>query len=311
MKSRLFNLVKVIISIGLLFLLFRTFDFRQSWDALRGMDIRYFIVALFLFDLSLVLRSFRWRFLLEAVEVHVPFHRLVYLYFVGTFFNTFLPSGFGGDAIKMYELARYSQKGSEAISTVFLDRLAGIIMLFIMGLLALPFAFRSLPDEEALILLIVSVGGLLATWVLFQRSLADRVLAWGPARFRAKLQSLYDAVHTSGTRALWKALAVSAIFNLSLFTLNHFIALSLRIKVPFLYFIAFMPIISLSMLLPSVGALGTREGAYVLLFGAAGVSEPIAMAMSLAFYLISVLTGIVGGLLYAVEALKGLGAQTT
>jgi hypothetical protein len=60
------------------------------------------------------------------------------------------------------------------------------------------------------------------------------------------------------------------------------------------------------MLIPSVGALGTREAAYVLLFGMAGVAEPVAIAMSLGFYLSNVLTGVVGAGLYAVDALAGL-----
>ena len=101
-------------------------------------------------------------------------------------------------------------------------------------------------------------------------------------------------------------MAVSALFNITLFGLNYFIAKALGVDIPFMYFVAFMPVLSLSMLLPSVGALGTREGAYVLLFGMAGVSQPIAMAMSLSFYLISVLTGGIGAVLYAIEAVAGL-----
>ena len=308
-KDRLIGLIKLLISLGLLFILFRVFDFRKSYDALRGMDLALFAIALALFQLSLLLRSFRWRFLLDAVDVHVPIPRLLYLYYVGVFFNTFLPSGFGGDAIKMYELARYSHKGSEAVGTVFVDRLAGIIVLFIMGLLAWPFTYRTLPRQAAYFLLLASSAGLIAIWVFFQRRFAEWLLRFFPDKFRKTLQSLYDAVHTCGTRALWKALAVSAVFNVALFGLNYFIALSMGVDIPFIYFVAFMPVLSLAMLLPSVGALGTREGAYLLLFGTVGVSEPIAIAMSMAFYLINVLTGLVGVLLYSIDALGGLRAK--
>lgn len=306
MKNRLFNLAKLVISIGLLALLFRLYDFRQSWAALKGMDWRYFALAFFCFEISQVVRAFRWKFLLDAVGVPVPVHRLTYLYYVGTFFNTFLPSGFGGDAIKMVELARYSKHTSESVSTVVVDRLAGIIMLFIMGLIALPFTYGALPPVERMFLLIASVGGLLASWLLFQRKLADVLLRFMPRKIRATLESLYNALHTCGVRALWKSLAVSALFNITLFSLNYFIALALDVHLPFAYFVAFMPILSLSMLIPSVGALGTREGAYVLLFGAAGVSQPVAIAMSLAFYVINVLTGLIGAVLYAVDAALSL-----
>lgn len=311
MKNRLINVAKIAVSIVLLILVFRIVDVNEAWAALRSMDLALFVLAFALFALSLILRSFRWHFLLKAVDVHVPMHRLIYLYFAGVFFNTFLPSGFGGDAIKMYELNRYSKKGSESISTVLMDRLTGIIMLFIMGLIALPLARDVLPREQRWFLGVVSVGGLLATWVLFQRKLADLVLRFMPGAIRDKLASLYDAVHACGTRALGQALAVSALFNLTLFALNYCLARALGARVSIVHIAAFMPLISLSMLIPSVGALGTRESAYVSLFGSAGVPEAVAAAMSLAFYLVNVLTGLIGGALYAINAMRDLGGDAS
>ncbi|MBN1401202.1 MAG: flippase-like domain-containing protein [Anaerolineae bacterium] len=306
MKNRLLTILKLVISAGLLLLLFRLFDVRQSWLALKAMKPGYLILAFGLFQLTLLIRSFRWRFLLDALDVHVPIIRLTYLYYVGVFFNTFLPSGFGGDAVKMYELAHYSERGAASISTVLVDRLAGLVMLFVMGLVAWPWARRSLPSREALLILAVSLVGLLGSGLLFWRALALRLLKLLPGRLGAKALQLYAAVHACGTRALWKALGVSIIFNAVLFLMNYVVALALNVRLPFVYFIAVMPILSLSMLIPSVGALGTREGAYVLLFGPAGVSEPVAIAMSLAFYVINVATGLVGVLWYGAVTLREL-----
>lgn len=306
MKNRLANIAKLVVSVGLLALLFCLFDFGKSMAALRDIRVSYLLVAFLLLQASLLIRSFRWRFLLDAVQVPVPIHRLLYLYYIGVFFNTFLPSGFGGDAVKMYELARYSKRGAESVGTVFVDRLAGIIVLFIMGLLVLPFAYRGLPKHEAWILLIVALAGLAASWALFCERLVNLVLRIVPGKVGAKISELYDAIHTCGTGALIKAMAVSAIFNVALFALNYAIALGLGVRLPFAYFVAFMPILSLSMLIPSVGALGTRESAYALLFGTAGVDESLAIAMSLAFYVINVATGVIGAILYGVTALRGL-----
>lgn len=238
--------------------------------------------------------------------MEVPLRRLLYLYYVGNFFNTFLPSGFGGDAIKMYELARYSRRGSESVGTVLVDRLTGIIVLFVMGLMVWPFVYRDLPGNFSTVLLAVSGGGLLASWLLFQRRLADPILRIIPGKVGAKVAELYSAIHTAGTKALWRALAASAVFNIVLFTLNYFVALALHVHLPFIYFIAFMPILSLSLLIPSVGALGTRESAYVLVFGTANVAQPLAIAMSLTYYFVNVLTGLIGIVMYAIEALTGL-----
>ena len=227
---------------------------------------------------------------------------MLFLYYVGVFFNSFLPSGFGGDAIKMVELARYSRHAPESVSTVLVDRLAGIIVLFAMAVVAWPWAHDTLPARQSYLLVGTSIAGLACAWLLFQKRVAERVLRVLPRKLAAKVSALYDAVHACGGRALWRAIGASAVFNLALFALNYVLALGVGVRVPIAYIIVFMPVLSLSMLLPSLGALGTREGAYVLLFGSAGLSESLALAMSLSFYTINVLTGVIGGCLYALDA---------
>ena len=302
------NLLKLGISAGLLFVLYRTMDVQQSWDALRGIHIGFFLMALLLLWSTQLIRAYRWRVLLDAVDVPVPVLRLAYLYVVGTFFNTFLPSGFGGDAVKIYELNRYSHRGPASVSTVLLDRLVGLAMVFALGLVALPLVYADLPQPEALIIAVVCLAGLVGSWLLFQQRLIQPILRILPHSVRDKLMALYDVVQAAAqTGALWRSLGISLLFSVVLFAINYVLALAVGIHISLWYIVAFMPILSLSMTIPSIGALGTREGAYVLLFATAGVAAPLALAMSLAFYALNVAIGIVGRLLYAGAALQGLG----
>ncbi len=309
MSDRLLNVIKICISLALLAVLIWVLDVEASLQALRQIDLGYFAIAFLLYQLTLMIRAKRWGSLLEAVSIEVPYHRLLYLYYVGTFFNTFLPSAFGGDAIKMFELGRYTQRVSESVGTVLVDRVAGLAALCAMGLVVLPFAYPLLPQGTALIALAASGGVVVATWLLFQERLAEIFFSWMPGAVRKKLEEVYDAVHSCGRGAIWQAMLISLAFNLILFTATYCLALALDVRISYLYFVAFMPVISLSMMIPSVGALGTREGAYVLMFGSAGVSEPIAFAMSLSFYIIEVLTGLIGAGLYAVNAVRGLHSE--
>ena len=48
-----------------------------------------------------------------------------------------------------------------------------------------------------------------------------------------------------------------------------------------------------------------REGGYVLLFGQAGVAADQAVAMSLLFYALNLVTGLVGGALYLWQGARG------
>jgi uncharacterized protein (TIRG00374 family) len=304
-KRQLGNIIKLLVSLGLLLLLSRLVDPQEALAALSGANRWLLLAAALLFQTTQVIRAYRWRALLVAVDVPVPVGRLAYLYYVGTFFNTFLPSGFGGDAVKMYELNRYSHRTSESVGTVLVDRLVGLVALFTMGLLAWPFVAPALPRFEGIVLLAICVTGLVSTWLLYQRRLVDRLLGILPGKVGRTLTGLYETVHACGKGALRQSLLYSFAFYGVFFAMVYLIALALGVRLPFLYFVGLMPVISLSMMIPSVGALGTREGAYVLAFAGTGLTTaPKAIAMSLAFYLINVLTGLVGALLYAARAVS-------
>ena len=106
--------------------------------------------------------------------------------------------------------------------------------------------------------------------------------------------------------ALYRALAVSFVFNLQLVLVNYCLGLALHINLPFVYYLLFVPIVSFVLSLPiSWGGLGARETAYVLLFTSVGVLSDQALALSLAFYAVNLLTGAVGGVLYLMSGIRG------
>jgi uncharacterized protein (TIRG00374 family) len=309
MKSRLLNLLKIGLSVALLALLFTRIGIGEAMGAIREMDPGAFAAAFLLFLSGVLIRAYRWQGLLGAVQLHVPLRRLVVLYFVGSFFNTFLPTGVGGDVVRMYELSRDSQRTSESVGTVLVDRLSGLVVLFGLALVALLFSGGLITTELKLATLAIAGGGILAAWLLFQQSWADRLLGLLPFgdRLRGKVMDLYQAVHACGTGAMGRALGVSLLFNLILISHVAVLAVGLGIRISLWYFLLFVPLISFSLVLPiSISGLGVRETTFVLLFGQAGVEQPQALALSLAFYGVTLATGLVGGLLYALEGMRGL-----
>jgi len=161
-----------------------------------------------------------WYALLEAQNAHVPLLKLLNLYYVGAFFSNFLPSGFGGDVIKMYELARYSANGPMAVSTVLADRILGLIVLFAMALVVLPFGWQLVPPAVVLVLLALIVGLALGLWLFLNRRLVEALAARiGPLRrllANPKIAALYASFHNYTGVALLKSTLASLAFNLSL-----------------------------------------------------------------------------------------------
>ena len=310
-RSKLFNVLKILISVGMLaYVLLVRVDLGELANVLLQARWGFLIVAALLAMAGVALRAVRWLALLRALDIDVPLGRLVKLYFVGTFFNIFLLSGFGGDAIRMMELARHSKKTPEAIGTVLVDRATGLWVLFVLGLIALPFGSASIPQETAVLVTTVCIVGVVGGWVV----MGTRLLPWLGGRVKlpaqAKLERFYQAVSGCGYPALGQACAVSLMFNLLNITVNFLIARGLNADLGYSIFFLYTPILSLSLMLPSVGGLGVREETYRLMFATVGIADSLAVAMSLTtFALQTVLPGLVGATLYAMEGAAGLRDQ--
>lgn len=306
-RKYLSPLLKIGVSVGLLAWVLPRIGLTEIWREIQSVHLGWLGLAFALCIAGTALRAYRWQALLVGLGLQVPIGRLIKLYFVGTFFNTFLPSGFGGDVVRVLEVAQESRRAHEATGTVLVDRLTGILVLLALALLALPFSLNLIPPALAAGLAALAVGGLVGGGLLFQQRLLKRVIALIPEGlpFGAKKQveKLYAAISGSGPKAMGQALGISLIFNILLIFLNYAIALSVSVDVPLSYFFLFVPPTSLALMVPSVGGLGAREWAYTELWPQVGVSAAEAGAMSLLNYAVNAATGVIGGAIYAGEGL--------
>lgn len=310
-RNKLFNLAKVLVTLTLLTVVALTVDLSQVWGAISKASWLYLLLALGLYQVGIVVRSYRWQALLRAQDVHVPFSKLLELYYVGTFFNNFLPTGFGGDVVKMYELSRYGANSEVAVSTVLADRIIGLIILFAMALLALPFSVRLVPTSFIIALLAIIFGFTLVLVLFLNKHLYDYLTRhFGIVRrlfARPKLSAFYASFAHYNGHSLWKSLLASVLFNVILIVVYILLGRSVAVNISMAYYLIYIPIISSLTILPiSISGLGVREGSYVLLFGQAGVAKPQALAMSLLFYVLNVVTGVVGGILYLIQSARGV-----
>ena len=313
MRDRVVDLLKIVVSVGLLALLLWKVGWRETWATIRQIDPRYLLAAWLLYLFSMVLRAYRWQVLLRIQKLTASLSRLTSLYFIGTFFNSVLPTGFGGDVVRVLELTKDSHQGTEAMGTVVVDRLCGFVVLFVMACLALPFSYRVIPALVTATILVITIVTLLGVWM----ALSDRVWGWlcklpllGRLLDRPRVQHFRASIAAYRTRAIANALLASLVFNVLLMVINYLVALGLGVRISLWYFFIFIPIISFLLTLPiSFSGLGLREGGYILLFGQAGVPSSLALAMSLCIYAMAVVTGLIGGLLYALQGYRGLGQR--
>jgi uncharacterized membrane protein YbhN (UPF0104 family) len=125
-----------------------------------------------------------------------------------------------------------------------------------------------------------------------------------------RIEALFNTVNRYSRQALIRSLLISLPFTISLVFLQYGIARALSVKLPLSIFALYAPIIAVMSLIPfSFNGLGIREGVYQFLFVPIGVTSAAAIAMSLAFYLLRVGAGLIGGLIMAVQGVIELRKQ--
>ena len=306
-KKRLRGLIQIAISTVLLALILRQVHWPEVWAALRRIDLIWLVVAWGLFLAGEAVRAARWQILLEALGVHRPWRELTAWYFVGSFFNVILPTGFGGDAVRAVELSQDTGRPGPVVNSVIVDRYLGLMVLLALGLAAglLRPGTASVGVFAATAALFC--GGLLAAWLLrrtWWAGLAHRGDLIGRGVRLLRLPALAEAVAPYDRRTLARGLAASLVFNLLQIGWNVAIGWGLGLRLPLAAYFALVPLTAVALLLPAFGGLGVRELSYVGLFGGAGVPQATALALSLGVYIITVATGLVGGVLYLAGGVK-------
>ncbi len=340
-RKRLLDLAKVIVSLILIILLLREIGLQETLEKLLRVHPGYLLAALVVALLGVVIRAYRWQILLSALEVEVPLGQLTALYFIGFLFTNVLPTGFGGDPIRMYELSRYTDKTAESAGTVLADRFFGLIVLQAMAVVALAFGYQLVEPWMIAFTVLLFVGSLVAVWLLLNRqlwqSLGERLKplaslgqkpgpvpstssGHGLSKIVGKVGNLsiaeglkrfYESLHGYNVPAVGKTLGVSLVFNILLITMNYLLGLSLGARVSIWYYFLFVPITSIVTMLPvSFAGLGVREGAYVFLFIQAGMPRETALSLSLLVYVISIFApGLIGGIIYVLKGARDYAAE--
>jgi uncharacterized membrane protein YbhN (UPF0104 family) len=304
------NLARILISGLLLAWVLTQAGLASLAAAARDADFGLYGLALLLAVLGILVRAARWHWLLRSVGARVSYGRAVYLYFIGAFFNTFLPTGFGGDVVRVLEIGP-GATSQQAAGTALVDRLTGFIMLFVLALAALPFAYSLLPANLTLPIAALAGAVLVASLLLFEGRLIRRLTNWLPAKLSpagdAWIGRTYAVITACGLRGVGGALLWSLLFNLLLIVESLLVSRALGLTVPASLFFLFVPVTTAALLVPiSIAGLGVREGLYVTLLGQVGVGATQAVALSLATYSLDVAMGLIGGIVYLVAGLMGL-----
>ena len=316
-NNKVRGLLQMLLSLVLLSWLLYRVGLEEVVATLANMRWAWYLPALLLFQVNIVIRTYRWYILQRSLNSRSSFGHLLYLYYVGFFWNNFIPSGFGGDAAKVVGLRQRYGRGAEALSSVMMDRITGLMGSATIAFIALAsngisHAMRvDLPGELWSVILLISIG-IPGSFLLVRRfdplgQLSARHPGLTGLPKFDKLEQLNGTVRRYPFPALFRSLLTSLPFTFNLILIQFSIARALSVELPLAVFALFVPLIALMNLLPiSFNGLGVREGVYIFLFTPLGVPPETAVAMSLAFYFLRFTAGLLGGALVGLSSLTHL-----
>ena len=256
----------------------------------------------------------RWHGLLRAMGLPTPFARTFRGFFIGQFFNAFLFGACGGDLARAVCAAHdHSKKRAEAVASVLLDRIVGLVAtLFVGCALLLPGLefFAGHPEARpALLCMGAFLCGAVAFLALFfARHLFERN-AWlqrlqHRGRIGPLLRRTYDALYLFRQNARHLLIpTLLSLANLFLLAAATFaLARALALPLAWRDLFAVYPVIVVLAAVPlTPGSFGVRETLYVQLLHPFGLAAGPALMLSLLGYLVATVWSLFGGLLFLVR----------
>lgn len=255
-----------------------------------------------LYTVSNLTGAWQWRIFLRGARISLPYRRVLVYYFTGMFFNNFLLSSVGGDAVRLFDVARAEkQRGSRVLATIMVDRIFGLVCLILLG----NAAFFLVGFSHGLVVwayMLFDVGIVFLFVFLYSNGLRYRFfrlarrLPWHRVRLMTIhfLQALSAYRKHGGLflRALPWGLGTQALR----IAVGWLIALAFGREVALVLFFVFIPVLGIVKVLPlTVMGLGMHEAVGAKLFGIAGLPAAETVSFLLLFQLCVMLTNLVGG----------------
>lgn len=300
-RRRIMTLLKLSVTVVGLYLVLSKLDLEAILAVMKGVNLLWMVAGAVLIALSLPLRAYRWHIVLHGAGSSIRFRRLVELYLVGSFFNAFLPSGVGGDVVRAAEAAQ-DVDSSVAVSSVLIDRLTGLMAIFIMALILLPFMPVGFPGNLAVTIGAICILGLVLGVVLVDGRLFQWVARFLPRGIRTLGDGFLDrfarSMSACSRRSLIAALIISVVFNVMQIGWWLATGRAIGLDIPFSYYVLVVPVLALALLVPSIGGLGVRENLAPILFSGAGISAEQAVALTLLVFGLERVASLLGAPVY-------------
>ena len=273
-KSILKVILKFVVSGIALYIVFRNIDWDQTKSVLLSTNWLWLLIATIFFIGSKLVSAFRLNLYFQNIDLQLSKLYNLRLYWIGMFYNLFLPGGIGGDGFKVYLLNKQYGTGIKPlIQATLLDRVSGMMaLIFLAGLGYLAMDQSNMPS-----------------WVYYLDLVGLFIMI--PV-YSFIVGKFFYQFHNSFWSTNFHSLAVQLMQVVS----AYFILRSLGVQDHYLEYQILFLISSVVAVFPfTIGGVGARELTFIMGYQYFGIDQNVAVAFSLLFFLITAVSSMAGG----------------
>lgn len=314
LSPKLQLMIRFVVSGGLILYLFNMIDWKDSFIVMKGGSFLYIAAAFVAIQITVSSSVIKWYMLIHPPhnkmnKQDISIHKLGRLYYVGLFFNNFLPGSVGGDLIRVVQLGK--QTGiARATASVAIERITSGLALIVIVLVSSLFMEDARTYLSSLFLLLALVIVLFLLLKLWLRDSKKKSVQKG--KLANLIKKTKSAIVQFGVTVAnyrdegwrwWGMIALlSLLFQVGMAWINDLLFLSFGIHVSWLDLLVIITLISVITMIPvSLNGLGVREISYVFFFQKLGIPDEISLSVSLLFFFLVSISSIIGGLFWLIE----------
>lgn len=314
MGSRLFDVLKIVVTVGIIVFLYSRVGLENVAAELSNFNL-VMVLPLGALIVGLVLVKFyRFQFLLKRSGAKAGYWEVARMYMIGFFLAIVTPSKVG-DLSKFYYVHKlYKKSVPRSISVTVLDRFLDIITVTIISVAGAVVIFADV--VQGLYILIPSIAiAVFVAWAFLSRTFIYRffsfflpIISKMTKKLKMKkikkeefLREFYNPIGQikKPSNFVPMILITILVWAMSAATIIV-IAEGFQETVPFnkaFFFVALSAIVSL---LPiTVSGIGTRDAMFLLLLATIGITSEVGLSIALIFFLFNqVIPAVVGGIVY-------------
>src|SRR5262245_65489934 len=286
-------------------------DGAELWAEIRGLSLAvflpWFLAAMAVKLLGIFANIWRWQILLRGQDIDLDFGYLTRTYFIGRYFGIVTPSTMGLDAWRLYDTIRLTRRPVECTTVLAVERVVGLVALFAVILVFMPFAGRltqgqSLGELVAAMKVPLGATTLFAILILLQPAwFRGFVRAIPRGRARRFADNVIEAATAYAHRRAYLLLALGlAVVGQVTTTLMYFAnAMSLaahNVRASEVLFASAVMTVG-TFVAPSASGEGVRELVFVWLLGSKAGAAKAFLIGNLGFWIEKIPLSVPGGLI--------------